>query len=190
MRLNVLEEAIESILQEYDNQTPSTTKLTPPVIPQKLGLPANNTKPNTNSLVLVKSKSSERNILLIPSPLKKTNSNASSLRSVKCSNSYVTINRKANLQRSAGNNDAAAKLILIKNVNTSKSKILMHRSLKELAAADEKHHSAEKKQIPELYAYEELAPSPVSSECIDVEDLVATFTPNISFEEVIKIFYI
>lgn len=142
----------------------------------------------------------------LPSPVTKPvyqNEEKSSplvLKSTKKPNSFVIVKKENNTPIL---NDPT-KVIVIRSRNKNKSKFIMQKPLepvvkKELPDVPPRKEDGlnllinrtevknKQNQLPELYSCEKMPPSP-TSEYIDVEDLVATFTPNISFEEVRFIF--
>lgn len=160
--------------------------------------------------LLLDSDGSEKNVVILPpmlidatksSQIDQEKFNNSLL--VKKQNSYFIV-KKGGTNSSSNSllkNDSA-KLIVFRSKGKNASKIIMQRSLKNKSITKDSPYSSnleddscaiengseikdEQYKLPELYSYEEMAPSPISSDYIDVENLVATFTPNISFEEVI-----
>ena len=142
---------------------------------------SNSSYPDKNSIIV------QPSLVNFPSKPVHQNEEKSSpliLKSTKSSNSFVIV-KKENTQIL---NDST-KVIVIRSRNKHKSKFIVQRSLEPVVKKEifdmpnRKEDISKQNQLPELYSCEKMLPSP-TSEYIDVEDLVATFTPNISFEEV------
>lgn len=194
--MNILEKAIENVIHEYDNATEKQSNLSNTSQPDKTDNAKKCIYYNTTKQFLLLDSSRSDNVLLIPPKAPQNDEKLVSplvLKSTKTPNSYVIVKKTSTMPSSSD----AAKVIVIRSANKNKSKIIMQRPMKNIRSLPLPHTSTEdgsfdddcemennQNQSPELYSYEEMAPSPTSSEYIDVEDLVATFTPNISFEEV------
>ncbi|XP_065203109.1 zinc finger protein 239-like [Planococcus citri] len=109
------------------------------------------------------------------------------LKSTNTPNSFVIVKK----ENTAPVPNDSSKVIVIRSRAKNKSKLIVEKSLDTVVKKEppelpsrKEDCSTKQNQLPELYSCEKMPPPSPTSDCIDVEDLVATFTPIISFEEI------